>query len=172
LSNSFISSVWDFTGVTPKETGYFTHDFLRWYGKLIPQLVEKVVSRYSEEGDLVLANFSGSGTVALEASLLGRNVIGVDANPLAMLVARVKTNPFRGGVAALLPQIRKSYLQHMSSLEYGLGALSKWFHSEQDRELLSLAAACCEVPNPVLADYLALALASSVKKSLGSMPEA
>lgn len=47
----------------------------------------------SKPGDIVLDPFCGSGTVLLEARLANRNAYGVDANPLARLVARVKTSP-------------------------------------------------------------------------------
>lgn len=39
--------------------------------------------RYSKEGDLVLDQFAGGGTTLVEAKLLGRNVVGVDVNPIA-----------------------------------------------------------------------------------------
>src|SRR5881394_1858395 len=47
----------------------------------------------SGKGDTVLDPFCGSGTVLLEAILSNRNALGVDANPLARLVATVKTAP-------------------------------------------------------------------------------
>lgn len=42
---------------------------------------------------LVLDPFCGSGTVLLESLLAGHNSIGCDANPLARLIAKVKTTP-------------------------------------------------------------------------------
>ena len=47
----------------------------------------------SGDGDFVLDPFCGSGTVLLEAILANRNGLGVDANPLARLIANVKTTP-------------------------------------------------------------------------------
>ena len=93
MTNNFISSVWEFPNIGSSESGYLTHDFLRWYGKLIPQLVSKLLYLYTDENDTVLANFSGSGTVALEAHLTNRNAIGIDANPLALLLSSVKSSP-------------------------------------------------------------------------------
>lgn len=45
----------------------------------------------SKPNDLILDPFSGSGTVALEAMLANRKVVGTDINPLAVLIARAKT---------------------------------------------------------------------------------
>ncbi len=42
-------------------------------------------------GGVVLDPFCGTGTVLLEAILSGRNALGADANPLAVLVSKVKT---------------------------------------------------------------------------------
>src|SRR3989344_2041928 len=93
MSNSYISSIWEFKNTDKNETANRVHNFLRWYGKLPPQLVEKLLDLYSKEKDLVLANFSGSGTIALEALLNNRNCIGIDSNPLAVILSNVKTHP-------------------------------------------------------------------------------
>jgi len=37
--------------------------------------------------------FCGSGGVLVEAKLLGRNSVGVDINPLAVIIAKAKTTP-------------------------------------------------------------------------------
>lgn len=48
-------------------------------------------SYFSNEGDLILDPFCGTGTVLLEANIAGRNAIGADSNPLARKIASVKT---------------------------------------------------------------------------------
>lgn len=49
----------------------------------------------SNEGDDVLDPFNGSGTVYLEGLLSGRNVFGADSNPLAKLIAKVKSTKYK-----------------------------------------------------------------------------
>ncbi len=44
-----------------------------------------------KEGETVFDPFSGSGTTALEAQLLGINFIGIDISPLCVLQGKVKT---------------------------------------------------------------------------------
>jgi DNA modification methylase len=162
LAKPFISSVWDFSNVAARETGYLTHDFLRWYGKLIPQLVSRVLDLYSKPNDLVLANFSGSGTVALEANLSGRHVIGIDPNPLSLLVSRVKSSPYTGGLVQYLPEIEADFRTQQGSAE--LGPLIKWFHEGQANELVNLRRAIETVSDGLARDTLLLALASVTKK--------
>ena len=164
MSNGFISSVWDFSEVGSTESGYLTHDFLRWYGKLIPQLVSKLINMYSEEGDTVLANFSGSGTVALEAHLANRNAIGIDANPLALLLSRVKSTPAQFDpvevIARLDKALPKATFRKYDSDEF----LQKWFSKDSYEGLDRYYQAIQKLENPNLRDTLNLALASIVKK--------
>ena len=110
MKNNFISSIWDFKDVKLRETNYAAHDFLRWYGKLIPQLVSKLIKLYSNENDLVLANFGGSGTVLLESNILKRDSIGFDSSPLSILLCNVKTTPHKPNSKQFLGEL-ETYVQ-------------------------------------------------------------
>ena len=48
-------------------------------------------------GSVVFDPFCGSGTVLLEAILDGHQAVGVDINPLARMISRVKTTPLDQG---------------------------------------------------------------------------
>lgn len=50
-------------------------------------IVKEYIDKYSNAGDVVLDPFCGSGSIGLEAILLGRNFIGYDLNPFAVLLA-------------------------------------------------------------------------------------
>ena len=51
-------------------------------------VVREYLKRYSEEGDVVLDPFGGTGVTAIEAFLLGRSAIQNDLNPFANFIAR------------------------------------------------------------------------------------
>src|SRR5438552_9279322 len=51
-------------------------------------VVRAYVERYSEEGDVVLDPFGGTGVTAIESFLLGRSAIQNDLNPFANFIAR------------------------------------------------------------------------------------
>ncbi|MEI9962543.1 MAG: DNA methyltransferase [Limisphaerales bacterium] len=51
-------------------------------------VVRAYIERYSEEGDMVLDPFGGTGVTAIEAFLLGRNAIQNDLNPFANFIAQ------------------------------------------------------------------------------------
>ena len=52
-----------------------------------------VINKYSSIGDYVLDPFSGRGTTIYAASMLDRQGVGIDINPLGWLYSAVKINP-------------------------------------------------------------------------------
>jgi len=71
---------------------YLTHWIYPYKGKFHPQMIRALLNIIGlKEGDIVFEPFSGSGTTALEAQLLGINFIGIDISPLCVMQGRVKT---------------------------------------------------------------------------------
>lgn len=87
-----IDKSWAFADKTRKDTSYLTHGYHRYPAKFIPQIVSRLEDKYSHENDLILDPFGGCGTTLVESKAKGRRSIGVDINPVAALIARVKTN--------------------------------------------------------------------------------
>lgn len=76
-----------------KDQRSLTHGLHKYPAKFFPELPRWIIERYTNEGDMVLDPFCGSGTTNLEALLLGRNSMGVDVDEFAKMVARTKTMP-------------------------------------------------------------------------------
>lgn len=71
---------------------YLTHWIYPYRGKFHPQMVRGLLNILGvQQGSRVFEPYLGSGTTAVEASLLGAHVIGVDISPLCALLTRVKT---------------------------------------------------------------------------------
>jgi DNA modification methylase len=164
MSNAFISSVWDFPDVGSTQSGYLTHDFLRWYGKLIPQLVSRLLDLYTEEEDSVLANFSGSGTVCLEAHLANRHAIGIDANPLALLLSKVKSSPAKFESEEIINLLDKYPIKNTNAKYKKNLFLQKWFSQKAYEDLVRYLEAAKKIEDEKLRDTVTLAIASIVKK--------
>lgn len=88
LIEKITSINWEFTD---EDTQYLSHNIHRYSGKFIPQIAKSVIELFTDEEDIVLDPYLGSGTTALEAILSGRKSIGIDINPLAILISEVKT---------------------------------------------------------------------------------
>lgn len=87
----------------------FTHAFHSYPGRMHPSLAAEVIARFADPGELVVDPFAGSGTVPIEAMIAGLSAIGVDRNPLAVRLARVKARPIddaeRGFLVALVRDV-------------------------------------------------------------------
>jgi hypothetical protein len=88
---------------------YLTHWIYPYRGKFHPQMVRALLNVLGvRRGSVVLEPYLGSGTTAVEASLLGADFFGVDLSPLCALLTRVKTQSvfavaeIRSRVGALL----------------------------------------------------------------------
>ena len=86
-------TVIDWTGAS-EDTQYFTHGFHPYPARMAPHISRKLLRMYSHsESDILLDPYCGSGGVLVEGMLYDRVSIGVDLNPLAILIAKVKTTP-------------------------------------------------------------------------------
>jgi tRNA G10 N-methylase Trm11 len=71
---------------------YLTHWIYPYRGKFHPQMVRGLLNILGvRRGNRILEPYLGSGTAAVEASLLGAQIVGVDVSPLCVLLTRVKT---------------------------------------------------------------------------------
>lgn len=68
-----------------------SHGYHRYPAKFIPQLVDKLVGQYTNEGDTVCDPFGGCGTTLVQSKVSGRKSIGFDINPVAKLITDTKT---------------------------------------------------------------------------------
>ena len=73
-------------------TNYLTHNFHPYPAKFIPQIPRSTILKLTKKKDTILDPFCGCGTTLVEAKLLDRNAIGIDLNPIAVLVSKAKTN--------------------------------------------------------------------------------
>jgi hypothetical protein len=67
------------------------HGFHSYPARLHPETARRLVEGFSPPGGRVLDPFCGSGTVLVEARQVGRHAFGIDANPLAVELATLKS---------------------------------------------------------------------------------
>src|SRR3954469_10882788 len=98
-----------------------------------PQLPRYFIQQLTKAGDTVYDPFSGRGTTAIEAALLGRNVIANDVNPLSEFLTRPRLE---------LPAIA-DIDERLRRLKYSANAsanidLSMFFHPQTLHEIAGL----------------------------------
>lgn len=80
--------------VLPQAGERFSHYAFRYPAKFHPPVVRALLDRYVPTDALVLDNFCGSGTTLVEAAVSGRRSVGVDIDPVAVLVSQAKTRRY------------------------------------------------------------------------------
>jgi len=71
---------------------YLTHWIYPYKGKFHPQMIRALLNIIGlKQGDTVCDPFSGSGTTAVEAQILGISFVGIDISPLCIIQGTVKT---------------------------------------------------------------------------------
>ena len=75
------------------DQSYLTHGIHKFPAKFFPELPRYLIRKYSNIGEIVLDPMCGSGTTILEALLNNRIAIGIDIDPIARLITKVKTTP-------------------------------------------------------------------------------
>ena len=116
---------WDFPSAN---TGYLTHNLHPYPAKFIPQIPSSIIQELSSPGETIADIFCGSGTTLLESLRLSRNAIGIDANPLAVLISRAKTTPLTTVDFQELATHKTACRQLRERLRPPVGDL---FHSEE-----------------------------------------
>ena len=100
--------------IISRDQSYLTHGIHKFPAKFFPELPRYLIRKYSNAGDTVLDPMCGSGTVVLEAMLNNRIGIGIDIDPIAQLITRVKTTPLPQDV---LITAASNVIQQIKSLQ-------------------------------------------------------
>ncbi|MCB5246081.1 MAG: hypothetical protein LHW61_05495, partial [Candidatus Cloacimonetes bacterium] len=83
-------------------TGYATHGLFPYRGKFHPQLIKGILNILGvKPGDVVLDPMCGSGTLNVEASIIGIDSIGIEKSPFCVLMSKVKYEALKTDSATL-----------------------------------------------------------------------
>lgn len=181
IANDLESINWEFV---EDETKYFTHAYHPYSSKYIPQIPYNLINLLSKKNEAVLDPFLGSGTTLVEAKLLGRNGFGVDINPLARLISKVKTTPIEPTILkkevsnlknALIDKISSVRAQRVLYSEEAEDVVSKidnmrfvnniqsWFQRNVILELFVIREEIYKTPNRDIKDFLLVAFSSIIR---------
>jgi DNA modification methylase len=154
-----------------KRSDVYTHALHRYPARLFPYIPIFFLSTnsYASKDDIILDPFAGSGTVLLECMIhpfLKRNSYGVEINPLARLIAKVKTTPLDNEILAdrtrKLFMLINGYSKGYKPLEFK--NIDFWFTKKVQKDLAIIRAAIQELPEDDYQDFFWVCLSSIIKK--------
>jgi DNA modification methylase len=156
-----------------KDPKYVTHGIHAYKGKFYPQLARSLFNLAGlSTGQRILDPFCGSGTVPLEAHLNGFEGVGFDMNPLAVKIAKAKTeivlvDPYLRDRLLALFQQRVTNLNPSSGLEIfpqsSMKEIESWFPPKVIRKIAALLHAIRETPDVRVKEFLEVLLSHIVR---------
>jgi len=172
----------DFHG---EDSGYASHDLHAFAAKFPPQLPRAFIRGLTNRGDTILDPMVGSGTTIVESLLEGRVGIGLDIDPLAIQLCRVKTTLLdiaevkKTGAEVVFTA--KNSLREVKNIDQGLNNqfdpktkdfIDYWFNKETQLELLALSMAISQVQNMSIRHFLELTYSSIIVTKSGGVTKA
>ncbi|MCF2143103.1 MAG: site-specific DNA-methyltransferase [Candidatus Heimdallarchaeota archaeon] len=95
-TSKYYRSILDDLAIREETSLYLNHYMHPYKGKSHPKLIRALINYIlPADSGVILDNFAGSGTTQLEASFLGLNSLGVEVNPLSVLMANVKCQSYQ-----------------------------------------------------------------------------
>lgn len=105
----------DYFAIREEPSLYLTHYIHPYKGKFHPKMVRALLNYIHPKSEgLVMDNFAGSGTLLVEATLMGLDSIGVEINPLPVLMSNVKCYSLGLPPSKLKEEIKK-YLNEVET---------------------------------------------------------
>lgn len=105
VSMKLASVDWDFPEANVRGT---IHDIHPYPARFIPQIPRELIRLFPPDENLaILDPFCGCGTTLVEAVSRGYPAIGIDVNPLAILIAKVKTTPLQSSLVSVARSVVK-----------------------------------------------------------------
>lgn len=152
----FGSIDWSFADA---KTNIGLHGIHPYPAKFVPQIPRHLLELFHPIVRApVLDPFCGSGTTLVECRAMGIPSFGIDINPIATLVSRVKTNPPEVEISPIAIMIVDTASRIPAESSPDIPRLDHWFTSGAKTALTKLTCRIAEIPNQQLKSSLQLAL--------------
>ncbi|RLE46062.1 hypothetical protein DRJ22_02930, partial [Candidatus Woesearchaeota archaeon] len=104
----------DYFAIREEPSLYLNHYMHPYKGKFHPKMVKALLNYvYPKSKGIVLDNFAGSGTLLVEAASLGLDGLGVEINPLSVLMSNVKCH----SITIPLDKLKKAIEEYVKMVE-------------------------------------------------------
>lgn len=160
-----VNERWCFKNV--RSTEQWTHGYHRYPAKFLPNIVRALIEEYAIDNSDVVDIFAGCGTTLVEAKIHGKPSVGVDVNPVALLITKVKTRP-------LIPNLLQSAYEEFvcSFTEYNENdfqslevheRIDYWFRQKEKAEIAFLYNRISSIKESSIRDFFLVCLSNILK---------
>jgi DNA modification methylase len=153
---------WNFQGAKNN----VLHSIHPYPAKFIPNIPRALIENLPiPKGSLILDPFCGSGVTLTEAQNAGIESVGVDLNPIACLLSRVKTSPLSTDFLKCAFDIVANIKTFTGKVEIPeIPNLDHWFKKDVQKSLTLIVNSINNVDNQNIADALRFCLSSIIVK--------
>jgi DNA modification methylase len=166
----YIDFSWDFVGANTKQ---FTHCYHNYPAMMIPQIAERILTKYGAGSQLLFDPYCGTGTSLVEANLKGINAIGTDLNPLARLIAKTKTTKLN---LQVLDLYLKEFNDYIFSLMFNfnnkvsiviprINNIDFWFDKTVQEKLAIIKSFINKIEDENVSNFFKIAFSETVRES-------
>ena len=166
-STSTVREEWTFLD---KSTSNYTHAVHPYPARMHPEIAKKVIQKYGTDDGLVFDPFMGSGGVLLEGVLAGHSAVGIDVNPFAVLLSKVKTTPIRDNLHRILSDIIKDVVADLRTKKRYPNLLpdmdiNLWYSRDVSDCLVTLKHHIFKLSDTDIRDFFKICLSLTIRKA-------
>lgn len=155
--------------ITSNNVANLTHNIHKYPSKFIPQIPRWGIQKYlrGENRRKILDPFCGSGTTLVEGILAGHDVFGMDIDPLARLITKVKITPIDEDelIATYKEVVEKVERREDGFFKPNIPTLNHWFAEKTIKDLSVIRDVIEEYRHDQdIYDFLIVSLSSIIRK--------
>lgn len=160
---------WEFRSADTKK---YSHCYHAYPAMMIPQIVRRLLTMYGKNAKLLFDPYCGTGTSLVEATIAGIDSIGTEINPLARLIAKVKSHAFS---LQKIDVFIKDYCDYTFTYRFGISRshvvlpkfqnIDFWFKKDTQEFLAVIKSYIDAIDDPDAADFFKVAFSETVRES-------
>lgn len=145
-------------------TDMYTHKIHRYPAMFVPQVIRKIILEYTSENENVLDIFNGSGTTMVESLLTDRNGYGIELNPLANMITRVKTYRYNiDEIKDCFEYILKEFKQNKSYNIINFKNIEFWYSKNSITNISCLLDIINKIENVAIKEFYLIMLSDMLR---------
>lgn len=160
--------------IASNEVAYLTHGLHEFPAKFIPHVPRWAIKKFTEEGEVVLDPFCGCGTSLVEAKLLNRHSYGIDIEPLAQFLTKVKATPVNTDKLISIYNRLIARIENDSREDMKLPVFPNrehWFRPKVLEDLAIIRRNIMSIKDEDIRDFFLACFSSIIKKASNADPE-